>query len=184
MSAEDRAMALSWSHIVIFVQDTDKMLDFYTRVLGFQVTDRGEIPDRGYEIIFMSQQADEHHQIGLANSREKVEPSNSVAHTAFRVPGLADLRKTIEGLKTEGVDMRPTSHGNTWSIYFQDPEMNGVEIFTDSPWQVKQPQGKVWDMELDDASLLAWTEETFKTEPRFEMKSDFVARRVKELADS
>ena len=177
-------MALTWSHIVIFAKDTDRMLDFYTRVLGFQITDRGEIPGCSYEIVFLSQDPSEHHQIGLATQRDKVEPSNSVAHVAFRVPDLAQLRTTISALKDESVEMRPTSHGNTWSIYFQDPEQNGIEIFCDSPWQVQQPQGETWDIDLDDAGLLAWTEERFKNEPRFEPQSSFVTRRTKELAGS
>ena len=176
-------MSLSWSHIVYFVKDEPKMLDFYTRVLGFQVTDRGEIPGRGYEIIFLSQDPEEHHQIGFATMRENEGASNSVAHVAFRVQKMDQLRKIISGLRGEGVEMRPTSHGNTWSVYFQDPEQNGIEIFCDSPWQVQQPQGETWDMNLDDEALLAWTEERFKTEPRFEPREAFVERRRKELAD-
>jgi catechol-2,3-dioxygenase len=174
-------MALSWSHIVIYAKDTDRMLDFYTRVLGFQVTDRGDIPGRGYEIIFMSQDPAEHHQIGLATSREKVEPSNSVAHVAFRVQNMGQLRTIITALKSESVTLRASSHGNTWSVYFQDPEQNGIEIFCDSPWQVPHPQVVDWDMDLDDDALLAWTEARFKTQARFETQASFLARRTKEL---
>ena len=43
----------------------------------------------------------------------------------------------------------------TLSIYFNDPERNGIEVFWDTPWHVAQPQGKVWDTELDEAALLA-----------------------------
>ncbi len=175
-------MALSWSHSVIYVHDVDRMLDFYNRVLGFQVTDRG--PVRDTEIVFMSQQADEHHQIGLMPGRAEVAPSNSVAHLAFRVENLDELRRTIEKLEDENVTLRPTSHGNTWSVYFQDPEQNGVEIFCDTPWHVGQPQGQAWDMTLDDKDLLAWTEAKFKSEPGFGPRADYVARRRQELADS
>ncbi len=179
--SEDHTMALTWSHIVIYVDDTEKMLDFYTRVLGFQVTDRGEITGRGFEIIFMSQDPAEHHQIGLATRRPELGPSNSVAHTAFRVKSMDELRAKIDLLEGEGVELRYTSHGSTWSIYFQDPEQNGIEIFFDTPWQVQQPQGEYWDKSLSDSDLLAWTEERFKSEPRFEPQADFIARREKEL---
>ena len=37
------------SHIGIYVHDVPKMEDFYTRVLGFTVTDRGKV--RGMDII-------------------------------------------------------------------------------------------------------------------------------------
>ena len=36
-------MQLSWSHAVLYVSDEPKMLDFYTKVLGFEVTDRGPL---------------------------------------------------------------------------------------------------------------------------------------------
>ena len=32
------------------------------------------------------------------------------------------------------------SHGNTLSIYFNDPEGNGLEVFWDTPWHVAQPK--------------------------------------------
>ena len=175
-------MGLSWSHVVLNVKDKERMLDFYTRVLGFQITDQGEVAARNFEIIFLSQEAAEHHQIAFVPGRKDDDASNSTAHIAFRVSGLPELRGVIGNLKGEGVEMRPTSHGNTWSVYFQDPEKNGIEIFADSPWQVQQPQGETWDMDLDDEALLAWTEERFKSEPRFEPKAAFISRREKELA--
>lgn len=176
-------MALSWSHAVLFVRDKEKMLDFYTRVLGFQVTDQGPIPS-GQEIIFLSQNAEEHHQLGMMPAREEDGPSNSVAHLAFRTEGMDELRGMIQGVEGEGIPFRPTSHGNTWSIYFQDPEQNGVEIFCDTPWHVQQPQGAMWDPSMDDKALKAWTLETFKDQPGFTEKAAYVERRRKELASA
>ena len=40
------------SHIGLYVHDVPKMEDFYTRVLGFTVTDRGKV--RGADIVFTS----------------------------------------------------------------------------------------------------------------------------------
>ena len=45
-------MQLTWSHAVIYVHDEAIMLDFYTRVLGFEVTDRGPLADNAPDIIF------------------------------------------------------------------------------------------------------------------------------------
>jgi catechol 2,3-dioxygenase-like lactoylglutathione lyase family enzyme len=36
-------MKLRWSHYVLNVRNLDEMLDFYTNVLGFEVTDRGAL---------------------------------------------------------------------------------------------------------------------------------------------
>lgn len=177
-------MALTWSHAVLNVKDTDRMLDFYTRVLGFRITDRGELPGRGAEIIFLSQDPDEHHQVALVPMRQDEGPSNSLAHIAFRTNGLPELRGMIGALQAENVAMRPTSHGNTWSVYFQDPEQNGIEIFCDTPWHVAQPQGKTWDVSADDETLLAWTKDTFEGEPGFEPKETYHSRMADKIGQA
>lgn len=38
-------MPLTWSHAVLQVRDLDTMLDYYTKVLGFAVSDRGPLGD-------------------------------------------------------------------------------------------------------------------------------------------
>lgn len=39
-------MNFRWSHAVVLVRDMENMLDFYTNVLGFQITDRGAIAEK------------------------------------------------------------------------------------------------------------------------------------------
>ena len=175
-------MALSWSHIVIFANDVERMLDFYTRVLGFHITDHGDIDGRDYGIYFLSQDPEEHHQIGIATRRPNLGPSNSVAHVAFRLESLTELRRMIEAVEGEDITLRYTSHGNTWSIYFTDPEQNGIELFCDTPWQVHQPHLETWDPKLDDNALLAWTEAKFKDAAGFEPSAEMAARRRREWA--
>jgi len=157
------------------------MLDFYTRVLGFEVTDDGPLPG-GRHIHFLSQQPDEHHQIGLVDTRQDEGAPNSLAHLAFRVQAMGELRDLIAKIEAEGVSYNPVTHGSTWSIYFQDPEQNGIEIFCDTPYHVQQPQGGAWDPAMSDADLDAWTRETFKAEAEFGPRGDYIARRLKELA--
>ena len=54
-------MPLTWSHAVLYVSDLDNMLDYYTRVLGFAVADRGPMGENAPEIVFLSQDPGEHH---------------------------------------------------------------------------------------------------------------------------
>lgn len=176
-------MALAWSHTVLMVKDGEKMLDFYTRVLGFQITDKGDLPGDRF-IYFLSQQPDEHHQIGMVTNRTDDGPPNSLAHMAFRVESMGELRGLIGRIEGENVAYRPTSHGSTWSVYFQDPEQNGIEIFLDTPFHVQQPQGEKWDVTLADQDLLAWTKDTFKDQADFRPREEYVARRARELADA
>jgi catechol 2,3-dioxygenase len=175
-------MPLTWSHAVLYVRDEARMLDFYTRVLGFAVTDRGPLRGGPMEIIFLSQSPREHHQIALvtrpAGTPGEGERADVLAHVAFRTGGLRELREVIETLERESVVVRPISHGNTWSVYLQDPEGNGLEIFCETPWHVQQPAGETWDPDLDDETLRAWTRHTFERREGFEPIEDYYARRA------
>jgi catechol-2,3-dioxygenase len=163
-------MKLQWSHAVLLVRDLDNMLDFYTNVLGFQITDRGSLGGEGSaEIVFMSQVDTDHHQIAFMASGRDENPPNSVNHFAFRVDSLDDVKEMNELLIKDGrvKNRMPLSHGNAWSIYFADPEGNGIEVFCDSPWHVQQPQGKVWDMDKSNDEIEEETRLAFEAEPGF-----------------
>ena len=174
-------MALSWSHSVLYVKDVSSMVEFYSDVLGFEVTDRGPLgPADGPEIVFMSQDPDEHHQLAMITTRQEDGASNSVNHFAFRIPSFEDLRGLMEKLEPlDAIKVAPLSHGNTLSIYFNDPEGNGLEVFWDTPWHVAQPQGKPWDPSMTDAALLDWVKENFSSEPSFVPRDEYYdARRA------
>ena len=160
-------MKLRWSHTVLNIKDAKKILDFYVGTLGFEISDRGPLAENGPEIIFMSQDPNEHHQIGLVVSREDEGPSNSLNHLSFRVDSFKDLKIMKSKLESANVDNLPLCHGNALSLYFNDPEDNGIEVFWDTPWHVSQPQAVVWDTNLNEEEALAWLEETFKDKPNF-----------------
>jgi catechol-2,3-dioxygenase len=156
-------MALHWSHTVLYIRDLDGMLDFYTRVLGFEVTDRGSIGPDGTGIVFLSQIPQEHHQLAFAARPERQEGESSFDHLAFRV------------------ESAPITHGNTWSFYFRDPEGNGLEIFCETPWHVQQPQLRGWDPSLAEEELLEWTRGEFRDEAEFGPVEDYRAARARAL---
>jgi catechol-2,3-dioxygenase len=177
-------MKLTWSHAVLNVRDLEKMLEFYGDVLGFTISDRGPLGPGAPEIVFMSNDPGEHHQIAMVPVREeepKGESGNPLNHMAFRVESFDDVKTMHERLSALSVEMLPLSHGNTLSLYFDDPEGNGLEIFWDTPWHVQQPQGKVWKPALDEDAALAWVQENFSEEPGFEPQeasdAEFVNRR-------
>jgi catechol 2,3-dioxygenase-like lactoylglutathione lyase family enzyme len=179
-------MQLRWSHAVVYVRDLSEMLDFYTNVLGFEVTDRGGVGPSGGppEIVFLSQVETDHHQIAFLPIRQGDAPPNTVNHFAFRTESLADVRAAAERLVADGraTEINPISHGNAWSVYFRDPEGNGIEVFCDTPWHVRQPQGKPWDLSWSDDELRKWTRAEFEQEPEFGSIEEFYARRAKHLA--
>ena len=174
-------MKLSWSHAVLNVRDLDVMLNFYTDVLGFTISDRGPLGPGAPDIVFMSNDPDEHHQVAMVPDRQGETAGNPLNHLAFRVESFDDVKSLHDRLTSEGTDILPLSHGNTLSLYFNDPEGNGLEVFWDTPWHVQQPQGKVWDTGLERDAALAWVEENFSSEPGFAAQeqsgADFVNRR-------
>src|SRR5512134_1893064 len=85
---------IAFSHIGIYVADPAAMEDFYTAHFGFTVTDRGrlETPRGPVDLVFLSRDPDEHHQLVLASGRPRELPFNVINQLSFRVDGLAGLR--------------------------------------------------------------------------------------------
>jgi catechol-2,3-dioxygenase len=156
----------SFSHMGMFVADAARMEDFYTRVLGFAVTDRGLLGS--ISLIFLSRDPKEHHQIVLASGRPPEAGFNPINQISFRMADFAGLREMHRRLQEERVaDLAPVSHGNALSVYFRDPEKNRIELFVDTPWHVQQPVRIPMDMKLSDAELWKWAEAEARKLPDF-----------------
>ena len=78
----------------------------------------------------------------------------------------------------------PLTHGNAISVYFHDPEKNGIEIFCDTPWHVKQPQLKKWDPTLSDEEVLAYVENKFRDADEFKPMQEYRAERARHFDES
>ncbi|HUR59044.1 MAG TPA: VOC family protein [Opitutaceae bacterium] len=164
---------ITLSHFGIFVTDIAKMVDFYTRFLGFIVSDRGD-RDNGGAIVFMTRDPAEHHQLVMATGKPANMPFNPVNQISLRVDSLATLRKMHEGLKKEPVKiLGPVSHGNALSVYFLDPEGNRVELLIDTPWYVPQPFRVEVDLGLPDDKLWAHLERIARDTPGFKPRAEW-----------
>lgn len=142
------------SHVELYVRDVMVMEHFYTKFLGFVVTDRGA--EEG-GLVFLSRNPNEHHQLVLNPRPAFIASESPVDHISFRVSSLTDLRKFYHSV-SEVVGVDTVSHGTTWSIYFRDPEGNRLEVFADTPWYVPQPCKFKVDLSLSDDDLYAFTE--------------------------
>jgi catechol 2,3-dioxygenase-like lactoylglutathione lyase family enzyme len=141
------------SHLGLWVTDIDRMCDFYTRLLGFKVMDRGQLKRGGPRLAFLSKDAKDHHQIVLVTGREKGTKS-TVNQITFRVASLKEVRQMYDLVVANGVEgVDPVDHGNAWSVYFLDPEGNRLEFFCDTPWYVAQPHREVLDFSLSDREI-------------------------------
>jgi catechol-2,3-dioxygenase len=180
-------MQLHWSHAVLYVRDLSAMVDFYGDVLGFSVSDRGPLmgDKGGPEIVFMSQVPEDHHQIAFLPTRQDEDRPNSVDHFAFRVSGLSEVREMIALLRKDGraQEINTITHGNAWSVYFKDPEGNGIEVFCDTPWHVAQPALIPWDENATDEELHATTRAHFQDRESFGPMEEYVRERKEEFAE-
>jgi catechol-2,3-dioxygenase len=174
---------LSFSHMGIFVTDLARMEDFYTRVLGFAVTDRGKLG--ATSLVFLSRDPREHHQIVLAAGRPAQQGFNPINQISFRMADFAGLRQMHRRLQDEKAgEISPVSHGNALSVYFRDPEGNRIELFIDTPWYVQQPLRIPMDMSLPDAELWRWAEAEARKLPGFKPVEEWRSQLARELQKS
>lgn len=156
------------THAGILVWDIGRMREFYTAVLGLIVTDSGRSPVSGREFVFMTAEPDKHHQFVLTTGRPPEQRTSTVFQLAFRLDSLAALRTVEARARAGGASgFNPMSHGNAWSVYFDDPEGNTVEIYVDTPWYVPQPFGDPLDLSRSDEEIFRATEARCRAYPGF-----------------
>lgn len=178
-------MKVQWSHSVIRVRDLEAMVSFYSDTFGFEVSDRGLLGPEGPKIVFMSGSSTDHHQIAFSPTRSDEEAS-SLDHMAFRVDSVGAVRSMFERVSADerASGIMPLTHGNAISVYFHDPEKNGIEVFCDTPWHVSQPQLRRWDPTQSDEEVMAFVENKFRDAPEFGSMADYRAERARAFGES
>ncbi len=157
-------------HFGIYCRDIEKMRGFYTDLFGLVATDEGDTRI-GY-LVFLTSDPKEHHQLVLVSGRGE-EQKSTVNQISFRFKEFAELRAMREKLEARGIAYRPIDHGLAWSLYVDDPEGNGIEIYVDAPWYITQPYGKLMDFNKSDAELLKDTEAMVRAEPSFRTRAQW-----------
>jgi len=162
------------AHLGIFVWDLQAMEKFYTDVFGLIVTDRGTGRTFRNELIFMTGNADQHHQLVLSSGREPGAPS-TVMQLSFKVASLDELRGIRDKARASGSsDEIGLNHGNAWSIYFNDPEGNRIEVYLDTPFHTPQPCGEPLNLDISEADLIEETRRLVADLPGSKARSDYV----------
>jgi catechol 2,3-dioxygenase len=163
------------NHVGIYVHDTDRMVDFYTRVLGMAITDSGEAASVKTHVTFLSSNPRSHHQLVLVQWPEGRERGPStVNQLSFKVETIDELRTLLEKVRNARVaEVKPLNHGNALSVYTHDPEGNGIELYMDLPWYVSQPFGDPLDLSQPDDDILRLTEARVRSDPTFQPRSEW-----------
>ncbi len=132
----------SLGHVVLKVTDLERAERFYTGVLGMEVCARFD--EQGMRMSFFS--LGNHHDLALFEvSGEEASGGEQAAglhHVAFCLGQSLDrLVEAKEQLEAAGVEVDPTDHDVTKSLYFSDPDGNLIEVYVDvsDAWR-QEPQ--------------------------------------------
>ena len=125
----------SIGHVLLRVADEEASKRFYRDVLGFRVAEQD--PEHGG--VFMTL-GDGFHTIDITQHPAAQEASRpergglGLVHIAFKVASYAALRDAYAHLLDSGVEIqRAVDHVCQRSIYFTDPDGNGLEIYYEMP---------------------------------------------------
>lgn len=145
-------------HVVLMVQDLEKSVDFYTRVLGFRVSDAYPATMVPGRMVFM-RCANDHHGVALVGGAAAPGNSNELNHMAFEVATLDEVFRARVHLEAEGVKITYAGRrraGCQVAVEFLDPDNHVLEIYwgidqVGSDGQVRLPAEWREEMTLEGA---------------------------------
>lgn len=180
---------VAMASIGLYVTDLARLETFYVGVLGYAVTGKGRMEAIGSvpatDYVYLTRDPDQFAQIVLCAGRAPSTPSN-VQQLTFRLPSLDELRRVDKALRAaDGVTkVVNICHGNSFSIYCEDPEGNRLEISKESEWYIPAPCSWPLDLSLSDDEILAHTEAKCRDTEGFMMRADWKARARAQLISS
>lgn len=122
------ATPVLFAHFVLRSSNVQPMIDWYSAVLNMHVVQRTDY------ICFLTYD-DEHHRLGIVNLAGLKAPdakTSGLAHVAYTFGDIGALLSTYRRVKALGIEpARCIHHGPTVSIYYRDPDGNGVELQVD-----------------------------------------------------
>jgi len=129
-------------HVVLRVTDTKRAEQFYNGVLGLPVCARFD--ENGLKMSFFT--LGNHHDFAVmevsGEGSSRSESAVGLHHVAFNIgDSLAQLCEAKAKLEAAGIAVTPIDHEVTKSLYFEDPDGNGVELYVDASdiWR-REPQ--------------------------------------------
>jgi catechol-2,3-dioxygenase len=169
------------SHVVINCFDFQRMLEHYTKTLGFFLSDIGRIG--GGDIAFLTLDPDaEHHQLALMSGRQGPPGAGALNHVCFRLAAYKDLQARHRMLGELGVPgISTVTHGSWLSLYSLDPEGTRVEFRYDLPWYCGQPFAHPIDLSLSEEEIKELTIEEHRNNPKFQLITEWRAKAVANL---
>ncbi len=129
-------------HVVLRVSDRERAKQFYNGVLGLPIC--AHFDEGGMKMAFFT--LGNHHDFAVSEVSGEDNGGGATAvgldHVAFNIgTTLDELRDAQATLTAAGIATTPIDHEVTKSLYFQDPDGNGIELYVDASdaWR-REPQ--------------------------------------------
>lgn len=129
-------------HVVLRVTDCARAERFYNGVLGLPVC--AHYDKDGMKMAFFT--LGNHHDFAVmevsGEGSSRSESGVGLDHVAFNIgKSLDELREAKAKLEAAGIKPTPIDHEVTKSLYFADPDGNGIELYVDASdvWR-REPQ--------------------------------------------
>jgi catechol 2,3-dioxygenase len=142
--------------VTLRAKNLDKVADYYRDVIGLTVMERSDAAARlgtaGITLLVLEARPD-----------AAIEPRNAAGlyHTAFLMPTRKDLARWLVHAASHRVKLSGfADHLVSESVYLDDPEGNGIEVYADrdpSQWQWSEGSVKMATDELNIPDLLSLT---------------------------
>jgi catechol 2,3-dioxygenase len=122
----------SLGHVVLRVTNRERAERFYNGLLGLPICAR--LDEGGFKIAFFS--LGNHHDFAVmevtGEGSSRAESAVGLHHVAFKIgTTLNELREARSKLEAAGIATTPIDHDVTKSLYFADPDGNGIEVYVD-----------------------------------------------------
>lgn len=129
-------------HVVLRVSNRERAEHFYNGLLGLPICAR--LDEAGLKMAFFSLGNHQDFAVMEVSGEGSARGGNRIGldHVAFKIgKSLDELREAKRHLEAAGVTPRPVDHEVTKSLYFEDPDGNGVELYVDASdiW-LREPQ--------------------------------------------
>jgi catechol 2,3-dioxygenase len=118
-------------HVVLKVADIERALDFYARVMGFEVSDVYPGSMMPGQMAFL-RFSEDHHGIALVGGAERESRSRELHHLAFEVETLDEVFKARANLEEHGIKIAYEGRrraGVQIAVEFCDPDGHRLEIY-------------------------------------------------------
>ncbi|MCX7878079.1 MAG: VOC family protein [Ignavibacteria bacterium] len=144
------------SNVTLKVKDLKRSLTFYRDLLGFHIIKANDTE------AYLSSDNEKPFLVKLKEFRNLEHPAlntTGLFHIAFRLPSRKDLAGILKHLFESGSEFTGFSdHGVSEAVYLQDPDGNGIELYSDKPesiWERNNGKIKMITSPLDIKDLLS-----------------------------